>query len=247
VGLLSKEIIVKIAVLSDLHLEFGRYDLDFAPADVLILSGDIMSSHQTEMRVYHNFIHRAYDFYGEENVLEIEGNHTGYGGDIGRFGNIQYFEKRGDVALIGATLWSGEGSQMAYTCLNDKHIGGFTWEWQHERHLDDLNFIEDALIDSKGMKQVVFTHHLPSVECVHSRWLSDGIGGINLGFYTDLDWLLNKYHPTMWICGHTHDGFHKFHSNGKTQMVCNPRGYVNRFSGFPENEDFDPFKVVEIE
>jgi len=236
---------LKISVLSDLHIEGAKYDLDFAPADVLILAGDISSSHGQARAPYLKFITRANEFYGKENVFEIDGNHTGYGGIIDYFDSPQFCEVRGDVVLIGATLWSGEGSQYAYTCLNDKHIGGFTWEWMNNRHKSDLAFIEKCLQEHSDKKCVVFTHHLPSVQCVHEKWLVDGIEGVNLGFYTDLDWMLDKYKPTMWICGHTHDGFHKFHSNKATQLVCNPRGY-RQYTGRFENESFNPSMVVEI-
>jgi len=236
---------MKLAILSDLHIEGAAYKLDLPPADVCILAGDIVSSHTQAAEPYKRFIGRANEFYGEENVLEIDGNHKGYGGSIEDFTNEQILEIGHGIALIGATLWSGVNSEYAYSCLNDKYIKDFTWQWMYDRHLSDLEFITKALDATKDMKQIVFTHHIPTVEGVHTKWLATGTGGVNYGFYTDLDYLINDYAPEYWIFGHTHDSMHKFHSNGKTQLVCNPRGYRRR-DGTYENNDFNPNKVIEI-
>jgi len=234
---------MRVAVLSDLHLESGDYSSELPPADYIVLPGDIVSSHPHVVEIYDKFIRRAYATYGEDHVLELDGNHTGYGASIDAFSHRQYCLIDGDFAFIGATLWSGKKSAMAYTVLNDKHIIGFTWDWMRDRHDKDLAFIERSLKEHKDKRCIVFTHHLPSLECVDKKWLENGIGGINFGFYSDLDWVLNKYAPEVWISGHTHDSYDKTHSNGKTRLVCNPRGYM-RLDGTFENIDFDPSKIL---
>jgi len=239
---------MKLAILSDLHIECAHYKLEFAPADKLILAGDIISSHSTAQHMYKEFIARADDYYGKGNVLEIEGNHTGYGGDITDFKSKNIINIEDGVAIICTTLWSGDNSQYAYQCLNDSTIPGFTWEWMRNQHEENLAFIIEWLEKTKDLKQVVVTHHMPSRQCVAEKWLkseNNPLGDLNLGFYTDLDWVLDKYMPEYWVNGHTHDSFHKFHSNDRTQLVCNPRGY-RRYDGSFENEDFDPYKIIEV-
>jgi len=236
---------MKISILSDLHIESAPYKLDLPQADVLILAGDMVSSVPYAQKDYQDFINRANLEYGKDNVFELEGNHTGYSGSIDSFKHPQYCVVRDDVVLIGATLWSGEGSQFAYTMMNDKFIDGFTWDWMNNRHKADLEFIESCLEKHQDKKCVVFTHHLPSLSCVHKKWLIDGTGGCNLGFYTNLDWLLDKYRPDVWICGHTHDSFDKLHNNSKTRLVCNPRGY-SKWNGSFENGEFNCLKVIEL-
>ena len=239
-----------IAILSDLHIEGAKYTLELPTADKIILAGDIISSHKGTVHLYDDFINRVNSFYGERNVIEIDGNHKGYGGSVNDFTNSQILVKDYDnnVAIIAATLWSGDHSEYAYKYLNDSKIPGFNWDWMRNRHQEDLDFITKSLEDTRGMKQVVVTHHLPSRQCVHPKWLvteNDPFGDINLGFYTDLDWVINKFNPKYWVFGHTHDSVHKFHSNGLTQLVCNPRGYRRRDGSF-ENSDFDPYKIIEV-
>lgn len=236
---------MKIALLSDLHLESAPYRLELPQADVLLLAGDIVSAVPYAQKDYDDFMKRAHEEYESDNVFVLEGNHTGYGGSIEDFQSPQYCIERDDVVFIGATLWSGAQSRLAYTMLNDRFIKWFTWDWMYYRHLKDLEFIELCLQKHQDKKCVVFTHHIPSIQGVHEKWLVDGTGGINYGFYTDLDWMIDKYQPTVWAFGHTHDSYDKFHSNGKTRLVCNPRGYVN-FLGNTENQDFDSMKVIEI-
>jgi hypothetical protein len=53
----------------------------------------------------------------------------------------------------------------------------------------------------------------------------------------------------VWIHGHTHvslDYNWKINGNEKlmTRVVCNPRGYPWR--GLPENDKFDPNKIIEV-
>jgi len=233
---------MKIAVMSDLHLEGSSYLDDLPEADVLVLAGDIVSAHDSGAVTSKNFYKKVDSAFGA-NVIEVNGNHDGYGGSTEYFTNEQTCKRIGDTVFIAATLWSGEESRRAYQILNDRNIPGFSWEWMHERHISDLFFIEDCLAKNLGEKTVVVTHHLPSIQCVHTKWL-DGDMSLNYGFFTDLDWLLDKYKPDMWIFGHTHDSVNKVHSNGTTKLVCNPRGY-RRYSRY-ENPDFDGNLVVEV-
>jgi len=126
---------MKIAVCSDLHLEFG--DLDFANdnnADVLILGGDIfvaddLSASGTVLPVtetvqaraerYNNFVTRCSERFPQ--VILIMGNHEHYHGDYagtantirGTFGdlhNVHFLDKEwriiNGVLFYGGTLWT---------------------------------------------------------------------------------------------------------------------------------------------
>jgi len=231
---------MKIAVLSDLHLEFADYDEPLPEADVLVLAGDI--STPNHFFRWCEFVAKCNSHY--EHVIEIDGNHTAYGGSIEDFDHSQVKEKIGDVTFIAATLWSGPDSKDAYRFINDgSAIHGFTWDWMLNRHEKDLAFIERSLKDSSG-KTVVVTHHMPSKQCVDDKYKSPQFETVNKAFYADLDWLIDKYRPDVWICGHTHSSFDKLHTNGKTRLVCNPRGYC-RF-GMKENGNFNPRKTIEL-
>jgi len=126
---------MKIAVCSDLHLEFGDLDLvNEEAADVLILSGDIfiaedldyLEPHITDdvlmptsmslrARRYYDFIERCCERF--PNVIFIMGNHEHYHGDFATsaneikktfkdFGNFFFLDKE-PLALGGVIFYGG--------------------------------------------------------------------------------------------------------------------------------------------
>jgi predicted phosphodiesterase len=126
---------MKIAICSDLHLEFGELSIkNPGDVEVLILSGDILVENdldiydrrQDEMgflrgksRVYHNFFHEVCREF--PHVIYIAGNHESYHGDIantyrelkrklGHNKNLHILDKEtfelGDYVFIGSTLWT---------------------------------------------------------------------------------------------------------------------------------------------
>jgi 3',5'-cyclic AMP phosphodiesterase CpdA len=121
---------MKIAIASDLHLEFGDIDLvNTQGADVLILSGDICVAHDlraadadaelTKSQRYHNFFQRCSAAFPE--VIYVMGNHEHYHGDfvetqnhlqscLAYLENVHVLEKDsvdiGDVRFLGMTLWT---------------------------------------------------------------------------------------------------------------------------------------------
>lgn len=69
---------------------------------------------------------------------------------------------------------------------------------------------------------VLVTHHLPSY-----RSVAPNFGGhpLNPCYASNLDGLIERYKPALWIHGHTHMSCD--YQLGATRVVCNPRGYVN--------------------
>ncbi len=81
---------MKIALVSDVHLEFGFLDIrNTENADVLILSGDICVAKDLmdvgaalaeKSEMYHRFFQQACSEF--KNVVYIMGNHEHYNGDL---------------------------------------------------------------------------------------------------------------------------------------------------------------------
>ena len=124
---------MKIALASDLHLEFGDLDLNNDQgADVLVLAGDIfiaseLTDHDSSIenfasaraKVYYNFITRCCERFPE--VVMVSGNHEHYHGDFAtthdvirktfaHLENFNYLDKdfliiKG-VVFYGGTLWT---------------------------------------------------------------------------------------------------------------------------------------------
>ena len=124
---------MKIALASDVHLEFGDLDFDNTDsADVLILGGDICVAadiaqrdpyntlgEQYRSNRFHAFFERCCERF--PHVIFIVGNHEHYNGDfaktvphfkdvLGYLPNLHILEKEtfvlDDVTFIGGTLWT---------------------------------------------------------------------------------------------------------------------------------------------
>lgn len=135
---------MKIAIASDLHLEFGDLDFDNSDnAEVLILSGDICvaadldmrDSRQTEVGFararserFHEFFERCAERF--PHVIYVMGNHEYYHSDLAtelnevrrklaHLSNLSVLEREvkviGDVTFIGGTLWTDMNNLDALT------------------------------------------------------------------------------------------------------------------------------------
>ena len=124
---------MKIALASDVHLEFGALEINNTDgADVLILSGDICVARDLGDRDVHNLLgehtksHRYHTFFEYcaaqfDHVIYIAGNHEHYNGDYATtiphlksklfyLKNLHVLEKEtitlGDVTFVCGTLWT---------------------------------------------------------------------------------------------------------------------------------------------
>ena len=120
---------MKIAVGSDLHLEFMGMDFELPDADVLILAGDILVI--DDLRDVFDFSKNSFDArtflrdisFKYKNVIYVPGNHEYYGGVFGttkdkivsflkseNITNIEFSEYGStiidDVKFVYATLWT---------------------------------------------------------------------------------------------------------------------------------------------
>ena len=239
---------MRVLVLSDLHLEFfpdngGRFveKLDPSGVDVLVLAGDISLVSQGSLRAALKWL---CDKFPE--VVFVLGNHEFYNAsvdstldeiaDIARLTpNLHWLENStveiSGQRFVGSTLWfpdlpDGQNAHFSRG-LNDFHyIMGFR-EWVYGRNTESVRFLEDTV--QKG--DVVITHHIPTIEGVHPKWMSD-VNGFGRFFLTQLPKEVLR-RPRLWFYGHTHDSM--AFEIGDCQFRCNPFGYYMR----EENPQFD--------
>jgi len=121
---------MKIALCSDLHLEFGNIDLQNTEnAEVLILSGDICVASKWDEDIKQFFANCSERF---PHVIYLMGNHEHYNGDffktekilcshLAEFLNVYLLEKEtktiNDVTFIGGTLWTDMNKEDIKTLL----------------------------------------------------------------------------------------------------------------------------------
>lgn len=137
---------MKIALASDVHLEFGALAVENEGADVLILSGDIcvanslqdndtynLMGEATHSKRYHKFFQECCDKF--KHVIYIAGNHEHYDGDfaktiprlkdkLGYLKNLYILDKEmktiDDVTFIGGTLWTNMNNMDSLTLYHIK-------------------------------------------------------------------------------------------------------------------------------
>ena len=142
---------MKVAVCSDLHLEFEDINLkNTEGADVLVLSGDILVNadldiydrRQEEMGFTRHRSQRFQDFFSRvcfqfPHVVYVAGNHEHYHGDfkytlndlktkLGRHENLHILDKEvfrlGDYIFVGSTLWTDMNKEDPLTLFHIKQM-----------------------------------------------------------------------------------------------------------------------------
>jgi Icc-related predicted phosphoesterase len=164
------------------------------------------------------------------------------------------------VRVLGATLWTDYkvhpqqaplAEMYALRGMNDhreiSYTGGLSGNTERMLHPMDcvkmfeasVKFIDLTLSESFDGPRVVVTHHLPSAESLDPRYYNSGL---DPAFASDLNWLIEKHQPDIWVHGHTHHS--RDYHIGKTRVICNPRGYD--WGHGAENPNWDSNFTVEI-
>lgn len=251
----------RIAVMSDLHLEFNRdVSLDVVNhADLLILAGDI------------DIESKAVDFAKDLPipVIQVAGNHEFYGGcheevlaDLRERGtsngihflenDVVYFNKNEQAfRILGCTLWTdfclyGPSTQRAAIVaaesrMNDyRKIKNFSSQSSLALHANSVGWLISELSKPFADGQtIVVTHHAPSLSSIDTR-LYDHKDLLNASFASDLTKVILQHQPHLWVHGHTHSS--RDYNISNTQVVCNPRGYAPHEA----NPEFDSSLIVYI-
>lgn len=242
---------MKIAIGSDIHLEFGSLEIENKEdADVLILSGDIfpvdnISLDILDKRVFHNFMENVSREFKQ--TVMVMGNHEFYHGNFANaykelqlslreYENITLLEKEkitiGNIVFLGATLWTDMNgddpetiNSMMYT-MNDYRLikngdRRLVPEDTIEAFYETLGFIDRATMDNG--KFVMVGHHAPSKQSTHPRYAGDLL--MNGAYSSNLfDFIYERPQIKLWTHGHTHMPFD--YMINETRIVCNPRGYI---------------------
>ena len=247
----------KLRILSDIHLEFGEWEIPPLPDDkdtILILAGDIAIGED------------AFDFILDycdqfKHIIYVLGNHEFYHNDVTAI--KEFWRTHGitkltvlddtteiidGVRFIGGTLWTDMNKSdffvkdRAKQCMPDFRCATYkgkvlTPENTVTFHNITKCHIINELKDGYDGKTVVITHHMPHEICVLEKYKGDSL---NCAFVTDLDELFEE-EMDLWVCGHTHEIVDVV-VNG-TRILCNPLGY-------PGHErltnGFDPLLTVDL-
>lgn len=158
-----------------------------------------------------------------------------------------------DILVLGATLWTNFNNSdpfamgyaesamsdfkvIEYSAEDGTYKGRWTPALSVDAHNEAVAYLE-MLLERAVVDVVVVTHHAPSEQSVSPQYRGSLL---NPAFFSNLEELILKYQPVLWIHGHVHQPFNYFID--KTNVIANPLGYGLG----DENPDYNKTLVVEI-
>ncbi len=234
----------------------------------LILAGDIgYPYHQN----YEIFIKQCSETF--KNVIIITGNHEYYCGlpislvdekisDIVKnFNNVHFLQKNeliiDNIVILGCTLWTyipDNISNIVSRLINDyrkiiylENGNEYQYDVEYNNNLnkEHIQWIFNNIEKYNNKKIIVITHHLPSWNMIHPKYLSNKQDtSINWAFANNLDELILKSNNLhYWICGHSHSSNLK--KIGNCQILLNPKGYPLK-SNNHENIEYNNSLIIDL-
>jgi predicted phosphodiesterase len=248
---------MKLRIISDIHREHGiDFELPITEQDkenILVIAGDLdvgvhslnfLQKYSPCFRyiIYvfgnHEYYHNYHEFLPHNlqillNDLKLGNIHIASTGSVFNLGEQKF---------ICGTMWGDvkkEDVAKSIHNINDyrliKQLNGDTLT-PKVTNIEHKRFIR-LLKDNLDSDTIVITHHAPSKKCISPEFMDSEF---NYLFVTDLDYLMEKYKPKLWIHGHCH---HTVDIKiDKTRVLSNPYGYVT----IDKNTEFDSELEVEI-
>jgi Icc-related predicted phosphoesterase len=267
---------VKLLVISDLHLEAMPdwvWPRTLPEFDVAVIAGDIAGSCTASVEAltmaaplrekpivfvpgnHEHYHHIIQDDLAEGRTAAAGTNVHLLAGDAVTIHGVRF---------IGATLWTDyrlfgsakksmvlAGQEMPdHAAIRiregdgpDAHISRFMPWHAAAMHRQDLAFLVEELSALFNGSTAVITHHLPSARSIGVRFQGSAL---NAAFASDLEWLIDRTRPELWVHGHTHESC-DYRLRG-TRILCNPKGYGPSYveGRRVQNASFDPRLIVEI-
>jgi len=248
---------MKIQVISDLHQEFGYSELSFDNADVVVFAGDvnlgIKGLHWIQSRIKN------------KPVIYVLGNHeyykSAYPKVLNKLKSLAFntnihvledsFVDFDDVRFHGCTLWTdfsifGDPMEYGIICqsaMNDYKMIKRDPSYSKMRTIDTYrihqvsrNWLNESLLTSEKTKNIVITHHAPCLQSVSEEYKSHPV---TAAYASNMQDFILYHQPDFWIHGHIHTPSR--YNIGKTEVICNPHGYIDE----PYN-GFDKELIIEI-
>ena len=95
-------------------------------------------------------------------------------------------------------------------------------------HYNSIKWLKNSIKDSTTDKNIVITHHAPSIKSIPLEFKEDAISS---AYASDLESFILEYNPHYWIHGHIHQPI--TYTVGETKIICNPHGYIDeKYNGY---------------
>jgi len=246
---------LRLAIVSDIHVECAPWEPRRVDADVIVLGGDIA----TTPEAYRAVVEDVHERNPDARIFCLLGNHEFYGLDLATapaayakaltMPGVDLLDC-GAVTIdgwrfAGATMWSDLSdpldAETARQRMNDyrmiRNRGPLlTPKTTTQVFRRAVAFIRHEMEDHPGGRTVVLTHHAPSFHSAGPHGHDD----LTPAYCSGLNWLIRTHGPALWIHGHTHSV--EDYVIGRTRIVANPRGYAGR-----ELTGWNPGLVIDLD
>lgn len=240
---------MRIQIISDLHQEFGSTELFFGNADIVVLAGDVNLGTKG--------VEWIKETIADKPVIYVLGNHEYYKGSYPKTLNkIKSAAQNSNVFVLedsfvdienvrfhGATLWTDfsifgnpvEYGMLCQSKMNDYKMIKRDPSYSKLRTIDTFKihqfsktWLKESLENSKGLKNIVVTHHAPSLKSSPECYKQDPLTS---AYVSDLEGMILEHQPLYWIHGHIHTPCR--YTIGETEIICNPHGYIDeKYNGY---------------
>ncbi len=107
-------------------------------------------------------------------------------------------------------------------------------DWLHQKDWQALTKLKPDT--DAGTKTIIITHHGLLASSVHPRYAGDYMNILFCTSDRETNELVDSMEADLLIHGHTHTDWDYIMPNGKTRVICNPKGYPGEYgSTFNEN------------
>lgn len=249
---------IRLSVMSDIHVEKGEWEPAALDADLVVLAGDVGWGLEGVAWIAR--------WLGGRPTVYVAGNreywHHPPGSDpIGALRrasaavpNLHFlqdetitFDMAGTrLRVLGATLW-GDFSLDGDAAATMERAAASMPDYRHGRgpgglaltpadalaaNRASVSFLSRALADPHEGPNLVVTHHVPSERSLRTRKPGNVPQAASV---TALDGLIEARGPDLWIHGHTHTDCD--YTLGRTRVLTHQRGG-------PEGDPFAPMLVM---
>jgi len=154
-----------------------------------------------------------------------------------RYSNLHWLEKScveiEGQRFIGGTLWYPEDimAPLPMTWCDHRYVNPdeftmITYKKITKEHEETKRYLKENVKEG----DIICTHHMPSYQCVHERFVGDPWACY---FATSCEDIMLNNKPSIWIAGHSHMPINL--EIDDTWVVSNAYGYPGEYGA-----DYDP-------